>query len=355
MKKIIILSLILVGLGYAKKYEIVHIKRGGTLNVRDIPSTRDSEVVGKVSASTTGISVKECTEAKNGKEWCYINAPRGGSHLEGWVSSYYLAPMSKKSKTSRVHIQNFLHNFYMADEENFLDKLQVFYRFPMQKYLRSRNVSHMDLRAKKVHYYKKWPKRSYRLTYLKILKRNSKYIDVQTTVRWKLKNNDDFEAGKDIQKLRLIPTGNTFKISAMKYLKHTVYPKPKPKVKPIIEESKKKESHKREEPKHKELLTRTKEHTPKVKEESHPRDIITNKNNYYIKSGSFFADISKTYLDSISNNGFPYLIQKIRQGDKVVRRVFIGPFLSSDEAVTALDVVRRKINEYAYIQRDIHR
>ena len=357
MKKIIILSILLMGLGYAKKYEIVHIKRGGTLNVRDIPSKKDSEVVGKVSASTTGISVKECMESKNGKEWCYINAPRGGSHLEGWVRSSYLAPMSKKSKTSRVHIQNFLHNFYMADEENFLDKLQVFYRFPMQKYLRSRNVSHMDLRAKKVYFYKKWPKRSYRLTYLKILKRNNKYIDVQTTVRWKLEGHDDFEAGKDIQKLRLIPTGNTFKVSAMKYLKHTVYPKPKPVVEAEILDVKKEEEHK--EPKNDKEIKKDKEvknsKELEKKKERVAGDIITNKNNYYIKSGSFFADISPTYLASISNNGFPYLIQKIRQGKKVIRRVFIGPFTSSDEAVKALAIVRAKINEYAYIQRDIHR
>jgi hypothetical protein len=364
MKKIIILSLILMGLVYAKKYEIVHVKRGGTLNVRDIPTTKESEVVGRVSSSTTGISVKECTEAKDGSEWCYINAPRGGSHLEGWVKSYYLAPMSKKSKTSRVHIQNFLHNFYMADEENFLDKLQVFYRFPMQKYLRSRNVSHMDLRAKKVHYYKRWPKRNYRLTYLKILKRNKNYIDVQTTVRWKLKGHDDYEAGKDIQKLRLIPVGNTFKVSAMKYLRHTIYPKPKPVIESDAVELKNKEAKKKEElKKAKETLVKNGTKSSDKKEvaaetlvkERGTGEVLSNKNTYYIKSGSFFGDISPTYLASISNNGFPYLIQKIRQGKKVIRRVFIGPFTSSEEAANALDVVRAKINEYAYIQRDIHR
>jgi len=59
-------------------------------------------------------------------------------------------------------------------------------------------------------------------------------------------------------------------------------------------------------------------------------------------------------LASISNNGFPYLIQKVRQGDKVIRRVFIGPFGSAMEATQALVNVRAKINEYAYIQKNIH-
>ena len=324
-----------MGFGYATKYEIVHIKRGGTLNVRDIPSVGKSSVVGKVAAYTTGVSIKECTELTDGSEWCYINVPRGGSHLEGWVNSYYLKPMTKTSKVSKVHIQNFLHNFYMADEEDFLDKLQVFYTFPMQKYLWYKNVSLMDLRAKKVREYKKWPKRDFRLTYMKILKRKSNYIDVQTTVRWKFKGHGDYESGKDIHKLRLIPSGNTFKVSAMKYLKHTVFPKPKP---VVVEENST-------------IILATNElnGTTEGKTETIP---MTDK--YYIKSGSFFSDISPTYLASISNNGFPYLIQKVRQGDKVIRRVFIGPFGSAMEATQALVNVRAKINEYAYIQKNIH-
>jgi len=338
MKKIILLTLLLMGLGHATKYEIVHVKRGATLNVRETPSLRKSSVVGRVAANTTGISIHECTELNDGSEWCYIKAPRGGSHIEGWVKSYYLAKMSKKSNRSKVHIQNFLQNFYMADEENFLDKLQVFYTFPMQKYLWHKNISLMDLRAKKVREYKKWPKRDYRLTYMKILRRKPNYIDVQTTVRWKLKGHGDYEAGKDIQKLRLVPTGNTFKVSAMKYLRHTVYPKPKPVVDKNSTMLATNELNKTIETKN--VI---------VKKEMTSSDTV----KYYIKSGSFFSEISPSYLASISNNGFPYLIQKVRQGEKVIRRVFIGPFNSEDEASTALVTVRAKINEYAYIQKNI--
>ncbi len=327
MKNIIILMLLLLGFGHATKYEIVHIKRGKALNVRDTPSLRKSSVVGRLSAYTTDVSVKECLEDKRGEEWCYINVPRGGSHLEGWVNSYYLAPMAKTSKFSRLHIQNFLQNFYLADQENFLDKLQVFYAFPMQQYFRSRNVSLMELRQKKVLFYQKWPKRHYRFTYLKILKRKHNYIDVQTTVRWRVEGHGDYEAGKDIQKVRLVPSGNTFKVLAIKYLRHTVYPKPKP----VDENS---------------TLVINNEANQTVVPKEEPLD----GKKFYIKAGSFFSEINKDYLSSISKNGFPYMIQKVRQDDKVIRRVFIGPFNSEEAVKKALTVVRAKINEYAYIQ-----
>ena len=342
MKNIIILSLILTGLIHAVKYEISNIKRGGTLNVRDVPYKNKSVVVGKIASHTTGISIKECTELEDASEWCYIKAPRGASHIEGWVSSYYLKEMTKRANTSKAHIQNFLHNFYMADEENYLDKLQVFYAFPMQKYKWNKNLSLRDLRIKKVREYKKWPNRDYRMTYLKILKRKANYIDVQTTVRWSFKSHDDYEKGKDIQKLRLVPVANTFKVSALKNFKHIVFPKPKP----IVDENTT------------EVLVNVdnKELKKSVAVSEAPKKTVSTQiasNKFYIKSGSFFSKISPTYLKSIENNGFPYMIQKVQQGNKVVRRVFIGPFNTIKEATQALVTVRAKINEFAYIQSNI--
>jgi len=335
MKKIILITLIVTGFIEAAKYEITHIKRGGTLNVRDVPFKSKSVVVDRVAFNTTGISIKECTELEDGSEWCYINAPRGASHVEGWVNSHFLKKMTKRESFSKAHITNFLHNFYMADEENFMDKLQVFYAFPMQRYMRNRNVSLMELRSKKIRFYKKWRKRDYRLTYLKILKRNPNYIDVQTTVRWHIEGHDDYEKGKDIQKLRLIPVANTFKVSALKTLKHTVFLKPK-----LVKDVNL-------------TFASNKKSVSKTKEEiaSHKAAILPNK--FYIKSGSFFSEISPTYLKSIHDNRFSYLIQKVRQGDRVIRRVFIGPFNSIDEAKEALLTVRAKINEFAYIQKNI--
>ena len=336
MKKIILLILLLLGFGHAIKYEIVHIKKGRALNVRDTPSLRKSAVVGRLTAYITNVSVKECLEDKVGNEWCYINAPKGGSHIEGWVNSYYLAPMAKTSKFSWLRIQNFLLNFYLSDKEDFLDKLQVFYAFPMQRYFRSKNVSLMELRQKKVLFYKKWSKRDYRFTYLKILKRKHNYIDVQTTVRWRVEGHGDYEAGKDIQKLRLVPSGNTFKVLAIKYLRHTVYPKPKP----VVDDNA--------------TLVLNEENNETVALADNSLKNALDSKKYYIKAGSFFFDINKEYLSGISKNGFSYMIQKVRQDNKIIRRVFIGPFDSVEATKEALKVVRAKINEHAYIQTFIH-
>ena len=308
----------------ATTYEITHIKKGGSLNVRDVPFKDKSVVVDKIAFNVTNITVKECTELEDASEWCYINAPRGASHIEGWVSSYYLKEMSSILRSSKTYIKNFLENFYLAEEENYLDKLKVFYAFPMQKYLWNKNISLRELRSKKVNEYKLWPKRNLNLTYVKILKRKENYIDVQTTVRWSVKRSDDYERGKDIQKLRLVPAGNTYKVIALKNLKHTVFPKVLIEV--DINESK-------------ELLVEKK------------AEVAVVRNHFYIKSGSFFSNISENYLSKITNTGLPYSIQKVQQGNKIVRRVYIGPFLSMIKAQESLAVVRAKINEFAYISK----
>jgi len=329
MKKIILLSLLLIGMGNATTYQIVHLKKGGSLNVREVPEIRYRTTVGNIPAYATGIKIRQCKYNSQGDEWCYISYPKGGSHLEGWVSRRFLAPMSGGS-TSKRHIQNFLQNFYMADEENFLDKLQSFYTFPMQQYLWKKNVSLMQLRSQKVHFYKKWGKRDYRLTYLKILKRRSNYIDVQATVRWKMRGYKDSQEGKDVQKLRLIPTGNTFKVLALKNLSHYVKPKPI-----VVKE----------------------EDTPVVDSNITTKPLIASSSievgaGYYIQVGSFFKEIKSSYLNRIRGFSYPYVIQKVVKpsSDMVIRRVLIGPFNSSALAMDSLAGVREKINKNAYIQ-----
>ena len=342
MNKITILSLMLMGLLDATEYQLVHLKKGGTLNVREVPIVESKTVVGRIPVNGTGIRIKRCKYNESGDEWCYITYPLGGDHLEGWVKRYFLEPM-KENTTSKLYITNFLTNYYMADEENFLDKLQVFYSFPMQQYFRKKNISLMQLRSKKVSYYKQWPRRHYQLTYMKILKRNENYIDVQTTVKWRLKGREDEESGKDIQKLRLLPMGNTFKVSALKNLKHTVFPKPKPK--PIEELN-------TTVPK---VLVTQSVTTPKTTSvtTSNIPSVTPNhvrRKKYYIKAGSFFGTIDNGYLSKITNNGFAYMVQKAKQKETVLRRVYIGPFASSEEAKQALGTVRSTINANAYIQ-----
>lgn len=341
MKKIVLIALLLTGFVYATKYQVTNIKPGGTLNVRDFPVVNQSQVVGKLYANTSNITVKKCTELLDNSEWCYIYAQRGASYIEGWVNSYYLKEMKQRIQASKSHIQNFLHNFYMADEEDYMDKLQVFYAFPMQRYRWSKNVSLMDLRAKKVREYKKWTNRDFRMTYLKILKRKSNYIDVQTTVRWHVQNKEDYQKGKDIQKLRLVPAGNTFKVVALKNLRHIVFPKP-------VEENAT-------------LLANQELNVtlPEVAKPSAQTPTTTANSNeivqgkFYVKAGSFFSEIDKRYLDKITHNAFPYVIQRVQQGDKIIRRVFIGPFNSIQEATQSLNTIRTNINEFAYIQTNI--
>jgi len=322
-----------MGWGEATEYQLNHIKKGGTLNVREVPVVDSKTVVGRIPANGTGIRINHCKFNKSGDEWCYISYPLGGYHLEGWINRYYLKPM-KENTTSKRHITNFLSNFYMADEENFLDKLQVFYEFPMQQYFNITNVTIMQLRSKKVNYYKRWPKRSYHLTHMKILKRRDKYIDVQTTVVWSLKDrNSETQSGRDIQKIRLLPRDNTFKVFAIKNLKHTIFPKPEP----VVEENNTLDDN--------ENSVDVKNSVPELESSN----VATNK-KYYIKAGSFFGEINSAYLSKITANGFGYMIQKATQNGNVIRRVYIGPFKRSDEASQALPRVRANINPNAYIQ-----
>jgi len=311
-----------MGIVHATGYQLAHIKKNGTLNLREVPVVTSKTIVGKIPSNATGIKIKECKFNRDGNEWCYISFPYGGDHLEGWVNRYFLKPM-KKNSTSRAYIENFLTNFYMADEENFLDKLQVFYTFPMQQYHWKKNVSLMQLRTQKVRFYKRWSKRKYHFTYLKILKRKSNYVDVQTTVRWKRWGRKENESGKDIQKIRLLPDGNTFKVLALKTLKHIVFPKPK-----VVEEN------------NETLLVENNESTVPVK----------GGQLYYIKVASFFAPINKAYLENIRKNKFKYTVKKMQKGSSTIRRVYIGPFNSSAEAEVVLPSVRARVSANAYIQ-----
>jgi len=315
MKKYILLLIITIGIVSATEYRLVHLKKGARLNVRAEPIINSKTAVGSLPYNAIGIKIRECRYNRDGQEWCYINYPIGAEHIEGWVSRRYLKPMREDSR-SFIYIKNFLKNFYMADEENFLDKLQVFYRFPMQQYFYKKNVSLMQLRTLKVAFYKRWPKRNYTMTYLKILKRAKNYIDVQTTVRWRVKNYKDYESGKDIQKIRLVPNSiNGFKVLAIKNLRHTVDPKEE-----IIDNN-----------------------------TTLPQDINATK-QYYIKIGSFFSTPNKDYLDSIVKKGFSYIIQDALQDGDMIKRLYIGPYSTEEEVTKALFRVREQINPNAYIQ-----
>jgi hypothetical protein len=207
----------------------------------------------------------------------------------------------------------------MAYEENFLDKLRAFYHFPMQQYMWQKRLSHLQLRSKKVLFYKKWPTRSYHMTYMKILKRRDTYIDVQTTVRWEVKNSKDSESGKDIQKIRLVHDGEQFQVLAIKNLKHTVFPK------------------------------KLEDNTTIV--DANKTLVATTDKKYYIKIGSFFMQPKDEFFLNIGRNGFKYIqLEDKDKNGNLIKRVYIGPYNTENEVTNILEKVRKSINKNAYIQ-----
>ena len=321
MKKILLLLILTVGLLSATEYRLTHLKKGAKLNIREVPVVNSKTVVGTLPYNAIGIKIRECKYNREGKEWCYISYPIGGEHIEGWISSYYLKSMDNEWFASKLYIENFLKNYYLADEENFLDKLKVFYRFPMQQYMWRKRLNHLQLRSKKVSFYKKWPIRSYNMTYMKILKRRDTYIDIQTTVRWRVKNYKEAESGKDIQKIRLVHDGEQFQVLAIKNLKHTVFPK-------------------------------------RIKKEENATVIDTNQTlivesdkKYYIKIGSFFMQPTDEYFLNIGKNGFTYIqLEDKDQSGNMLKRIYIGPYNTENEVMVILEKVRTTINKNAYIQ-----
>ena len=309
-----------IGFINAIEYKIVHVQKGGRVNVREVPIISSITKVGTIPYYAVGIKIKDCKYGSDGKEWCYISYPMGARHLDGWIRRYYLAPMGRDF-TSYIYIKSFLKNFYKSDEENFLDKLKVFYQTPMQQYFYRRNVNLIQLRTAKVNFYKKWSVRRYNLLSFKILVKRINYIDVKTVVRWRLKNQYESSTGIDIQKVRLVPTNGEFKVLAIKNLRH------------IVDES-----------------------NDGIGDETNNTSISSDANitviskQFYIKVGSFFSSPNKRYLEKISQNGFDYIIKEVIQDGAIIKRVYIGPYSTGKEVQDNLVVVREKINPNAYIQ-----
>jgi hypothetical protein len=281
------------------------------LNVREIPLVNSSTLIGRIPANAIGIRVRECKYARDGKRWCYIFYPIGARHIEGWVRAYYLAPLDI-SVTSYVYIRNFLKNFYLAEEENFLDKLKLFYDFPLQRYFNQYGVDYIQLRNSKVDFYKRWFKRRYRLLDVLILKRTRDYIDVKATVDWKLSGSGVFESGRDIQKIRLVFVGDTLKVKAIKNLSHIVFDS-------------------------KSTIVRDSNET-----------VLSD--SFYIKVGSFFSDPNPKFLSDISESGFNYVIKDDIYNGNIIKRVYIGPYSTREEAERFLGIVKSRINKDAYIK-----
>ncbi|MCK5853846.1 MAG: SPOR domain-containing protein [Sulfurovaceae bacterium] len=332
MKRILLLLLLTVGLLDAIEYSLQHLRKGGAVNVRAEPKINKHTLVGKLSADAIGIKIRECKYNIKGREWCYVHHGIGTQYIEGWISRRFLIAMKDNREVNRFYLKHFLQDYYKADEENFLDKLRVFYTFPMQQYMYQKNVTLMSLRSSKVNFYKYWPKRHYRLGYLKILRQKEEYTDVKITVHWQYESHNDSRSGRDVHKVRIVQEDKQFKVLAIKRLKQVVNPKvievedveSEPVV--LVQE---------------ELVVENKKERPKGAKE------------YYVKVGSFVKEPKASYLNKIVSFGFNYKIEKITHEDKIIRRVYIGPFLTTVETMEALDRIRKKINKNAYIQTNI--
>jgi len=316
MERVILLLIITIEFIYATEYRLIHLKKGGRLNVREAPVINSATLVGTIPADGVGIKIRECKYAQDGKEWCYISYPMGAEHLDGWVRRYYLEAMEGEV-TSPVYIKTFLKNYYKSDEKNFLDKLKRFYHFPMQQYFHRKNVNLIQLRTAKVSFYKKWSIRNYQLVGFKILKGGDDYIDIQTVVKWRLKNKDETTSGMDTQKVRLILENGGLRVLAIKNLTQTIN---------LLEES-----------------------IADINETIDNNLTVTKQ--FYVKVGSFFSNPNENYLLNISKNGFNYIIQNsFQNGDIIIKRVYIGPYSSKSEAKRMLKIIKVKINKNAYIQ-----
>ncbi len=103
MRKIILLIVITIGFINAIEYKIVHVQKGGRVNVREAPIINSVTKVGTIPYYAVGIKIRDCKYGSDGKEWCYISYPMGARHLDGWIRRYYLAPMGRDF-TSYIYI-----------------------------------------------------------------------------------------------------------------------------------------------------------------------------------------------------------------------------------------------------------
>ena len=338
MRKFLLLLLTFSFLN-ATEYSLTHLRKGGAVNIRKEPIINRHTFVGKLPADSIGIKIKECKYNIKGREWCYIYHGIGLQHIEGWVSRRFLLPMKENREANHFYLKNFLQDYYKADEENFLDKLKVFYTFPMQQYMYQRNVTLMNLRASKVRFYKYWPKRQYRLGHLRILRQKRDYTDVAITVYWKYASHNDERSGTDVDKVRIVKEDEDFKVLAIKRLTQVINPK-------IIEP--------KDDVKSETLVDAKESEEVNKKDETAKKEASKDGGKkYYIKVGSFIKKPKASYLNKIVSFGFKYKIEKITSEDKIIRRVYIGPFSTTVETMEALDRIRKKINKNAYIQSNI--
>jgi DedD protein len=85
-----------------------------------------------------------------------------------------------------------------------------------------------------------------------------------------------------------------------------------------------------------------------------PKSVIkaTPSGHYFIQVGAFLKqDPDKKFLAKIKSNGFHYVIKTFNKNGKVIKRVYIGPFQTKNEAKKALPKVKKTITSGAFVVR----
>ncbi len=79
---------------------------------------------------------------------------------------------------------------------------------------------------------------------------------------------------------------------------------------------------------------------------------VNAKGSYYIQVGAFLKyDPDRSFLQKIKQAGFSYIIKEFHINGKRVKRVYVGPFSSRQEAKRYLAKVQAKINKNAFVTK----
>ncbi len=93
-------------------------------------------------------------------------------------------------------------------------------------------------------------------------------------------------------------------------------------------------------------------HKPKPKPKPKPAPTIHHSGNIYIQVGAFLHyDPNSAFLQKIKKSGFEYKIKEFVINGKRIKRVYIGPFASRQEATKYLPKIRKTISKNAFITK----
>ena len=87
-----------------------------------------------------------------------------------------------------------------------------------------------------------------------------------------------------------------------------------------------------------------------AREKNHINNKSNTKKSYYIQVGAFFSyPPDKKFLKTVNKEKLSYIIVRGEKNGKTYEKVMVGPYPSREKAKEALPVIRKRINQNAYI------